>query len=72
MFPYSNFTHYKQRFTMPGHNGNMFYSYNIGRAHIISISTEVYYYVQYGYAQIKTQYNWLKQDLIVRVSTLCD
>jgi len=58
-----NFSHYKQRFSMPGDTEGMFYSYNLGQAHIISISTEAFYYPQYGNDSIKTQYNWLKADL---------
>lgn len=51
---------------MPGDTEGMFYSYNLGQAHIISISTEAFYYPQYGNDSIKTQYNWLKADLQVR------
>ncbi len=48
---------------MPGSEAGMFYSFNIGPAHIISFSTEFYYYVYYGIKQIWHQYNWLKKDL---------
>lgn len=39
----SNFSHYKNRFTMPNWSAvrNMFYSIDIGPAHIISYNTEV-------------------------------
>jgi len=43
-----------------------FSSWNIGPAHIISISTEVYYFYQYGIEQIVQQYEWLERDLQVR------
>jgi len=51
---------------MPGGDGEgIFYSFNMGRAHIIGISTEIYYYPEYGTAQIQTQFNWLVNDLKV-------
>ncbi|CAI9728181.1 acid phosphatase type 7 [Octopus vulgaris] len=59
-----NFSNYKSRFSMPknGDGENMLYSFNIGPAHIISFSSEVYYYyVDYHYTDY--QYNWLKKDL---------
>ena len=71
LFCCRNFSHYKQRFSMPGNTQGMFYSYNLGLAHIISISTEAFYYPQYGNDSIKTQYNWLLNDLKVRIVTLC-
>ena len=40
-------------------------SWNIGPAHIISYSTEVYFWLQYGIEQIVQQYNWLIRDLEV-------
>ncbi|GAB1605607.1 acid phosphatase type 7-like isoform X1 [Argonauta hians] len=66
---YANFSNYRNRFHMPGdiNTDNMFYSFNLGPAHIISISTEFYFYVQYGLMQIERQYRWLEQDL--RVAT---
>lgn len=42
---------------------NHFWSYNIGPAHIISFSTEFYFYKQYGTNQIFNQYRWLEEDL---------
>ncbi|XP_071962723.1 acid phosphatase type 7-like isoform X2 [Antedon mediterranea] len=60
-----NFSHYKNRFTMPNfaETANLWYSWDIGPAHIIVFSTEVYYYFQYGLFLITHQLNWLKQDL---------
>ncbi|XP_013400248.1 acid phosphatase type 7 isoform X2 [Lingula anatina] len=59
-----NFSHYKYRFNMPGdEQKNMYYSFNMGPAHIISFSTEYYYEVSYGWSQIFTQYFWLEKDL---------
>jgi len=44
---------------------NIWFSWNIGPAHIISISTEVYFFLQYGIEQIVQQYEWLENDLQV-------
>ena len=41
----------------------MYYSFNLGNIHFISISTEYYYFLNYGGMQIARQYNWLVQDL---------
>lgn len=62
-----NFLNYKSRFTMPG-NGrndepNMFYSVNIGPAHIVAVTTEFFYFTNYGWKQIADQYAWLEKDL---------
>ncbi|CAG5125119.1 unnamed protein product [Candidula unifasciata] len=59
-----NFSNYKARFSMPNDNGKMYYSFNMGPAHFISISTEYLYFTNYGYEQIFNQYEWLKQDLM--------
>ena len=65
-FVYSNFTHYRKRFTTPGNTEGLFYSYNIGRIHIISMNTEVYYFPKvYTEENIQIQRNWLKEDLMV-------
>ena len=40
-------------------------SFNVGPMHVIGFSTEFYYYIQYGYEQIRNQYEWLEQDLKV-------
>ncbi|XP_046909370.2 acid phosphatase type 7 [Dermatophagoides farinae] len=74
---YNNFSHYDSRFTMlgdrtmPMHNSslndrinNHFHSMDIGPAHIIMFSTEYYYYTEYGWNQIRTQFEWLEKDLI--------
>ncbi|XP_020901933.1 acid phosphatase type 7 [Exaiptasia diaphana] len=58
-----NFSNYRRRFSMPGNNSGIFYSWNIGPVHIISFSTEVYYFLKYGLQQIINQYEWLKKDL---------
>lgn len=38
-------------------------SFNIGPAHIVSFSSEFYYYLKYGAQQVVEQYEWLKRDL---------
>ncbi|KAF5302288.1 hypothetical protein FQA39_LY10327 [Lamprigera yunnana] len=59
-----NFSNYLERFTMPGGKGSLMYSFDIGPLHIISISTEVYYFPFYGIKSIVFQYEWLENDLI--------
>ena len=58
-----NFSNYANRFNMPGRDSSLFYSFDIGPIHFISISTEVYYFTQYGLKLITNQYDWLKKDL---------
>ena len=57
------FSHYKSRFSMPGTENGLMYSFNLGPAHFISISTEFYYFINYGFKQIAIQYEWLIRDL---------
>lgn len=40
-------------------------SWNLGSAHIISLSTEVYFYLEFGQELIFKQYEWLMKDLEV-------
>jgi hypothetical protein len=61
---YYNFSNYRARFNMPNDNGRMYYSFNMGPVHFISISTEFLYFPYLGYQQIFDQYDWLKQDLM--------
>ncbi|MGH0130881.1 UNVERIFIED_CONTAM: hypothetical protein FKN15_018344 [Acipenser sinensis] len=58
-----NFSNYRNRFSMPGDTESLWYSWNIGPAHIISFSTEVYFYLEYGLDLIFKQYSWLEKDL---------
>uniref|UniRef100_A0A8C5QW07 Purple acid phosphatase n=1 Tax=Leptobrachium leishanense TaxID=445787 RepID=A0A8C5QW07_9ANUR len=58
-----NFSNYRNRFTMPGKAEGLWYSWNLGPAHVISISTEVYFYPQYGKELVADQYRWLQEDL---------
>lgn len=60
-----NFSHYTERFTMPGSDHGLFYSFDLGATHFIALSTEFYYFLKYGTDQLKTQYNWLLEDLKV-------
>ena len=44
----------------------MFFSFDIGNIHFISISTEYYYFLdQYGTTGADAQFDWLVQDLKV-------
>ena len=44
----------------------MFYSWNTGPVHFISLNTEFYYYLNFGATQLLRQYKWLINDLEVR------
>lgn len=63
---FMNYTHYKERFTMPINTANQgsgyFYSFDIGRAHIIMMNTEVYLSTDMQ-EQKANQLNWLIEDL---------
>ena len=43
----------------------IFFSWNIGPVHIISFSTELYYFLKYGIEPLIQQYKWLQKDLEV-------
>uniref|UniRef100_A0A915PRR4 Purple acid phosphatase n=1 Tax=Setaria digitata TaxID=48799 RepID=A0A915PRR4_9BILA len=58
-----NFSHYVNRYTMPNSEHNFFYSFDLGAAHFIAISTEFYYFTKYGLMQIANQWKWLIEDL---------
>ncbi|VDM98482.1 unnamed protein product [Thelazia callipaeda] len=59
-----NFSHYVNRYTMPNSNHNFFYSFDLGLAHFIVISTEFYYFTaEYGSIQLENQWKWLIEDL---------
>ncbi|KAI3367220.1 hypothetical protein L3Q82_008274 [Scortum barcoo] len=58
-----NFSNYRNRFSMPGQTESLWYSWNLGSAHIISLSTEVYFYLEFGLELLFKQYEWLKKDL---------
>lgn len=57
-----NFSNYRQRFNMPNFDFPA-YSFNMGPLHIISISTEVYYFLNYGLKPLVLQYEWIENDL---------
>ncbi|XP_074602984.1 acid phosphatase type 7-like [Brevipalpus obovatus] len=64
----NNFSHYNNRFSMidphSGNIANLFYSFNMGPIHVVSISTEAYYSIKTnGFDRIAPQYNWLVKDL---------
>lgn len=58
-----NFSNYKNRFSMPGQTEGLWYSWNLGSAHFISFSTEVYFYLEYGLDLILRQFEFLQKDL---------
>ncbi|XP_004396453.1 PREDICTED: iron/zinc purple acid phosphatase-like protein [Odobenus rosmarus divergens] len=58
-----NFSNYKARFSMPGNNEGLWYSWDLGPAHIISFSTEVYFFLSYGHHLVERQFHWLESDL---------
>ena len=65
---YQNFSHYQYRFAMPGtesgSNTVLYSSFNVGLFHIVSISTELYFYPNYyNNTLLEQQYRWLQQDL---------
>ncbi|XP_045500015.1 acid phosphatase type 7 isoform X1 [Colias croceus] len=57
-----NFSNYRNRFSMPGHE-SLFYSFDLGPVHFISISTEFYYFLEYGLKLVAEQFDWLQRDL---------
>ncbi|XP_071079629.1 acid phosphatase type 7-like isoform X1 [Haliotis cracherodii] len=58
-----NFSNYRNRFTMPGGDGEgMYFSWDIGPAHIISFSTEIFTHGA-STESIRAQYEWLEKDL---------
>uniref|UniRef100_A0A183BKW7 Metallophos domain-containing protein n=1 Tax=Globodera pallida TaxID=36090 RepID=A0A183BKW7_GLOPA len=60
-----NFTHYINRFTMPNpENQNLFFSFDLGTAHFIGFSTELYFWpIYYRHNNLATQWQWLIKDL---------
>nr|XP_056703625.1 acid phosphatase type 7 [Euleptes europaea] len=58
-----NFSNYRARFTMPGDTESLWYSWDVGPAHIVSFSTEVYFFLKYGKHLVAEQFQWLETDL---------
>ncbi|XP_038622962.1 acid phosphatase type 7 [Tachyglossus aculeatus] len=58
-----NFSNYRARFNMPGDTEGLWYSWDLGPAHIISFSTEVYFFLHYGRHLVQKQFRWLERDL---------
>lgn len=62
------FLQYRTRYNMPwrqsGSKSNLYYSFDVGDIHFISISTELYFYDSYyTNKDLEAQYNWLVDDL---------
>jgi len=60
---HSNFSNYRARFNMPGETDSLWYSFNLGPVHFVSFSTEVYYFLSYGFKLLTKQFEWLERDL---------
>ncbi|XP_053124435.1 acid phosphatase type 7 [Hemicordylus capensis] len=58
-----NFSNYRARFSMPGDTESLWYSWDLGPAHIVSFSTEVYFFLTYGQQLVAEQFRWLERDL---------
>ncbi|XP_063384993.1 acid phosphatase type 7 isoform X3 [Cydia fagiglandana] len=58
-----NFSNYRARFSMPGGTESMFYSFDLGPVHFVSISTEYYYFFEWGARMLFEQFAWLQEDL---------
>lgn len=58
-----NFSNYRARFSMPGGSENLYYSFDLGPVHFIALSTEVYYFMNYGMKTLVKQYQFLEADL---------
>ena len=48
---------------MPGNAESMFYTLDIGPVHFVIVSTEWYYFLNYGKKMVAKQYEWLVADL---------
>ena len=51
---------------MPRAGDDMFYSFDMGPVHFVSVSSEYYYYLNYGIKMVGNQFKWLENDLKVR------
>ncbi|XP_037073099.1 acid phosphatase type 7-like [Pollicipes pollicipes] len=60
---HSNFSEYKNRFTMPGSAENMFYTFDMGPVRFVAICSEFYYYLEYGTHMAINQHSWLENVL---------
>lgn len=65
---FANFSHFKNRFTMPllkedaAAAENLWWSVDVGMVHVVSYNTEAYFDGDVN-ATVEAQYNWLKADL---------
>ena len=50
---------------MPGDAENMFYKFEMGPVQFVCISSEFYYYLEYGTHMAINQYSWLENVLKV-------
>ena len=48
---------------MPGSPDQLFYSFDVGPVHFVSVDTEFYYFLNYGLKMVARQFAWLEADL---------
>ena len=50
---------------MPGHEDteSLYYSFDVGPVHFVVVSTEFYYFLNYGKKLVAMQYEWVVDDL---------
>ncbi|ACO65914.1 predicted protein [Micromonas commoda] len=61
-----NFTHYRERFTMPDRSktDNHYYSIDVGPVHIVAYNTEALFWpASFGVEYIQRMYEWMEADL---------
>ncbi|ACO66136.1 predicted protein, partial [Micromonas commoda] len=62
-----NFSHYAERFTMPGagaSNGNAYYSFDVGPMHVVAFNAEAFFWPEFFDATYRSRmYEWLVDDL---------
>lgn len=62
-----NFSHYAERFTMPGHGGitgNQYYSFDVGPVHVVAYNGEAFFWPEhFDVDYISRMYRWLEDDL---------
>merc|ERR1719334_2988767 len=62
---YNDFLQYRSRFSMPNYGATegIYYSFDVGPVHFVSISSEVYDYGEHKLRDVIRQWVWLSRDL---------